>query len=152
MVFPLSSPTKLEDFSLIDLIFFSFYLSGPEVWYSRIWFSFFTFLFVGKKFFHPFHKSNIMQHWQIICLSELAPKKKDNCNIVITQFDHVTLLVILIQQHSTISYIKPYLSTMRYAPTLPPALQLLSLWTIMNVRLSSTNKQSTPVKPVVVAG
>ena len=57
-----------------------------------------------------------------------------------------------IKRHFTIPYTKPHSSIMRHAPISPPALQLLSIRVIIDVRLSSINKQSTPVKPVVVAG
>ena len=56
-----------------------------------------------------------------------------------------------IQQHSTIPYTKPYSSIMRYLSNSPTALQLLSIGATMDMRPSSTNKQSTLVKAVVVA-
>ena len=58
--------------------------SGLGAWYLGIWFFFLTFLLVGKKFFHPFHKSNTKRRWWNIRSTELTPKKKGNCNVVAT--------------------------------------------------------------------
>ena len=55
---------------------------------------FLTFLFINRRFFHPFHKSNIKQYWWNIHLTEFVLKKKGNYNIVVTWSGHMILLII----------------------------------------------------------
>ena len=82
--FPPRLPSRLEGFSPNILRIFRFSSSvshwvkrfiidwsriffivplGLGAWYLRIWFFFLTFLFVGRRFFYLFHKSNTKRRW-----------------------------------------------------------------------------------------
>ena len=94
-VFLLSTSTRLGGFLLIDLVSSSSYPLGLRAWYSGIWFFLLTFLFIGKRLLHPFHETNTKQRWWMTRSTELAPRKKSNCNVVATWPRYMISLIII---------------------------------------------------------
>ena len=82
--FPFQYFTKLENFFINQSRIFLIVPMGLRILYLGIWFFLFIFLFVGKRFFYPFYKSNTKWCWWNLCSTKLVPKKENNCNIVAT--------------------------------------------------------------------
>ena len=93
-VFLLSTPTGLEDFSSIDLASSLLYPLELGVWYLGIWFFLFTFISDRQEIFSLISRNKYQTILKDYASTELAPKKKGNCNVVATWLRHVILLVI----------------------------------------------------------